>query len=78
MQFLAGCLIGAAMGSATAFLLTPKRGRQIRDTLSQEARRLAAKAYPFVFNSNKWNDLAAMEEARYVINNLESIRSAGL
>ena len=73
-EFLAGCLVGAAVGSATAFLLAPKTGRQIRDTLAHEARRLVAKT----IDLDKWDDAASAEEARNLIDNIQMIRSAGL
>ena len=45
MGFVAGTLVGAFMGCATVLLFTPRTGRQMRNSISKEARRLATKAY---------------------------------
>jgi gas vesicle protein len=38
-NFLAGFFVGAALGAMAALLLTPKTGKEMRDTLSEEGRR---------------------------------------
>ncbi len=38
--FIAGLFFGAALGAAGALLLAPKSGREFRDTLAGEGRRL--------------------------------------
>ena len=39
-NFLAGFFVGTALGAMAALLLTPKTGKEMRDTLSEEGRRL--------------------------------------
>ena len=42
-NFLAGFFVGAALGAMAALLFTPKTGKEMRDTLSEEGRRLRDK-----------------------------------
>ncbi len=39
-NFLAGFFVGAALGAMAALLLTPKTGQEMRDTLSEESKKL--------------------------------------
>lgn len=77
-EFFAGLFVGAAMGCTTILLFTPKSGRQVRDSLAKEARRLAAKAYKSCGDLNELKDVIANETAENLVNNIQSIRSAGL
>ena len=77
-EFLAGLFVGAAMGCTTMLLFTPKSGRQIRDSLTKETRRLAAKAYKACGDLNELKDVIATETAENLVDNIQSIRSAGL
>lgn len=77
-KFLAGLVVGAAMGCTTILFFTPKSGRQVRDSLTKEARRLAAKAYKSCGDLNELRDVIATETAENLVNNIQSIRSAGL
>ena len=42
-NFLAGFFVGAALGAMAALLLTPKTGKELRDTLATEGKRLKEK-----------------------------------
>ena len=39
-NFLAGFFVGAALGAMAALLLTPKTGKELRETLTEEGKRL--------------------------------------
>ncbi len=78
MQFLVGLFVGTALGSAAALLFAPKTGRQLRESLSGEARRLAVKASRYGLDPIETYDLTASEAGRAVVKNIERIRSAGL
>jgi gas vesicle protein len=43
-NFLVGFFVGAAMGVMGALLLTPKSGKEMRETLADEGRRLRDRA----------------------------------
>jgi gas vesicle protein len=78
MEFLAGLLVGTALGASAAVLLAPKTGRQMRESLAEEARRLAVKASRYGLDPSELYDVAASEAGRAVVKNIERIRSAGL
>ena len=78
VEFIAGICVGAAMGCTTMLLLAPKSGRQVRESLAREAQRLAAKAYNSCGDLNELKDVVAAKTAENLVNNIESIRSAGL
>jgi gas vesicle protein len=42
-NFLAGFLIGSALGAMAALLLTPKTGKEFRDTIATESKKLKEK-----------------------------------
>jgi gas vesicle protein len=42
--FLTGFFIGAALGAMAALLLAPKTGRELRETLSAEGKKIRQKA----------------------------------
>jgi gas vesicle protein len=76
--FVAGAFVGVAMGCATVLLFTPRTGRQVRDSLSKEARRLATKAYKSCGNLDDLRDMMTNEAAENIVQNIQSIRAAGL
>jgi gas vesicle protein len=43
-NFLAGFLVGAALGAIAALLLAPKSGKELRESLSEEGKRLRDRA----------------------------------
>ena len=77
-EFLVGLLVGTAVGSMAALLFAPKTGRQMRESLAGEARRLAVKASRYGIDLNELYDLKASEEGKAVVKNIQCIRSAGL
>lgn len=76
MSFLAGILAGAAFGSAAALLWAPRPGRDTRDSLSREAKKMAVRISGL--HPHEWSDIAEEENGRNLLENLEHIRSAGL
>lgn len=78
MDFLVGILVGMALGTTTALLLAPKTGRQVRELLVKEARKLASKTSRQGLDTSHWSDLAAEQAGRFLVENLHDIRSAGL
>jgi gas vesicle protein len=78
VEFVAGALVGVAMGCATVLLFTPKTGRQVRDSITKEARRLATKAYKSCGNLEDLRDMVTSDAAENVVQNIQSIRAAGL
>jgi gas vesicle protein len=43
-NFLAGFLVGAALGAIAALLLAPKSGRELRESLAEEGKKLKDRA----------------------------------
>ena len=43
-NFLAGFLVGAALGAIAALLLAPKSGRELRESLTEEGKKLRDRA----------------------------------
>jgi gas vesicle protein len=43
-NFLAGLVVGAAIGAITALLFAPKSGREMRESLAEEGRKLRDRA----------------------------------
>ncbi len=43
-NFLAGFLVGAALGAIAALLLAPKSGRELRESLAEEGKKLRDRA----------------------------------
>ena len=58
-NFLAGFFVGAALGAMAAILLTPKTGREMRETLAEESKRLRSRTEGAV------SDLRARSEDAY-------------
>lgn len=75
-QFLAGLLAGVVVGSAAALLVAPRSGREIRHSLSREAKRMAVCTTGL--HPNEWRDISAEDSGRNLVKNLGRIRSAGL
>jgi gas vesicle protein len=42
-NFLAGFFVGAALGAMAALLLTPKTGKEMRETLAEESKKLKSR-----------------------------------
>jgi gas vesicle protein len=78
IRFVAGTLVGAAMGCATVLLFTPRTGRQVRNSISKEARRLATKAYSSCGNLDDLTEMVTARTAQNIVQNPQSIRAAGL
>jgi gas vesicle protein len=58
-NFLAGFFVGAALGAMAALLLTPKTGKEMRETLAEESKRLKSRTEGAV------SDLRARGEEAY-------------
>ena len=78
VEFLVGLLVGTALGAMSALLFAPKTGRQMRESLAGEARRLAVKASRYGIDPKELYDLTSSEEGKAVVRNIQRIRSAGL
>jgi gas vesicle protein len=66
------------MGCATVLLFTPRTGREVRDSIGKEARRLATKAYKSCGNLDDLRDMMTSDAAENIVQNIQSIRAAGL
>jgi gas vesicle protein len=77
-EFVAGALVGAAMGCATVLLFTPRTGSQVRSSLTKEARRLATKAYKSCGNLDDLREMMTSDAAENIVQNIQAIRAAGL
>lgn len=75
LHFLVGLLAGVTVGSTAALLAAPRSGRETRYSLSREAKRMAVRATGL--HPSEWRDIAAEDDGRHVVENLERIRSAG-
>lgn len=75
LSFFVGLLAGAAFGSAAALLLAPRSGRDARQSLEKEAKRMAVRLSGL--HPHEWGDIAEEENGRNLVENLEHIRSAG-
>ena len=75
-QLLAGVLAGVVVGLAAALLVTPRSGREMRRSLSREAKRMAVRATGL--HPHEWRDISAEDTGRKLVKNLGRIRSAGL
>lgn len=76
MAFAAGIFLGAVVGVATAVLVAPASGREIRETLSRGAKRFVAQASELI--PEEWSAIAEEEITKEIIDNVSSLRSAGL
>ena len=76
MAFMAGLMFGTFVGAATAVLLAPSSGRQLRESLGKEAKKLLVKASEMV--PDEWSKIAEEEITKELLDNLADVRSAGL
>jgi gas vesicle protein len=76
ISFLAGVLTGIAFGSAAALLLAPRPGRDTRERLAKDAKRLAVRVSGL--HPVEWSDLEVEDNGRNLVANLDGIRAAGL
>ncbi len=56
--------------------MAPASGRELRETLSRGAKRLVAQASDLI--PEEWTEIAEEEISREIIENVSSLRSAGL
>jgi gas vesicle protein len=76
ISFLAGIFAGIVVGSTAGLMLAPRSGRDARDSLAKEARRLAVRVSGL--HPQEWRDIEEEEARRSLLENFERIRSAGL
>lgn len=76
MAFVAGLFFGAVVGVATAVLIAPASGREMRETLSRGAKRFVAQTSELI--PEEWSAIAEEEITKEIIENVSSLRSAGL
>lgn len=76
MAFVAGLFFGTLVGAASAALMAPASGRELRGSIRKEAKKLAVKARELV--PEQWSDIAREELTREIVDNIQSLRSAGL
>lgn len=76
MAFVAGLFFGTLVGVATAVLVAPASGREIRETLSRGAKRFVAQTSELI--PEEWSAIAEEEITKEIIENVSSLRSAGL
>jgi len=76
MAFVAGLFFGTLVGVTTAIFMAPASGRELRVTLSRGAKRLVAQASELV--PEEWTEIAEEEITKEIIENVSSLRSAGL
>lgn len=76
MAFVVGLFFGTLVGVTTAIFVTPASGRELRETLSRGAKRLVAQASELV--PEEWTAIAEEEITKEIIENVSSLRSAGL
>jgi len=76
MVFAAGLLFGTFVGAAAAVLVAPASGRELRGSLGREAKKLAVKATELV--PDEWGSIVEEEVTKELVENIESLRAAGL
>lgn len=74
--FVAGLLTGMVVGSVAALLFAPRSGRETRDRLERDAKRMAVRLSGL--HPQEWSDISAEENGRNLVENLDVIRAAGL
>ncbi len=74
--FVAGLFFGTLVGVTTAIFIAPGSGRELRETLSRGAKRLIAQASELV--PEEWTEIADEEITKEIIENVSSLRAAGL
>ena len=76
MKFVAGFLCGTLLGATTAVLLAPSSGRRLRASLTKEVKKLAVRATELV--PDEWTQMAEEEITKEILDNVATLRSAGL
>ena len=76
MAFVAGLFFGTLVGVTTAIFIAPASGRELRESLSRGAKRFVAQASELV--PEEWTQIAEEEITKEIIENVSSLRSAGL
>ena len=76
MAFVAGLFFGTLVGATTAIFIAPASGRELRETLSRGAKRFVAQASELI--PEEWSEIAEEEITKEIIENVSSLRSAGL
>ena len=74
--FVAGLFFGTLVGVTTTILMAPASGRELRESLSRGAKRFVAQASELV--PEEWSEIAEEEITKEIIENVSSLRSAGL
>ena len=76
VHFLTGLIAGVVAGSLGTLFLTPSSGRDMRQSLTREAKRFAVRTTGL--HPREWSEIAAEESGRSVLENIARIRAAGL
>lgn len=76
MAFVAGLFFGTLAGVATALFVAPASGRDMRQTLARGAKRFVAQTSELI--PEEWSAIAEEEIAKEIIENVSSLRAAGL
>ena len=76
MAFVAGLFFGTLVGVTTAIFIAPASGRELRESLSRGAKRFVAQASELI--PEEWSAIAEEEITKEIIENVSSLRSAGL
>ncbi len=76
MAFVAGLFFDTLVGVTTAIFIAPASCRELRETLSRGAKRFVAQASELV--PEEWIEIAGEEITKEIIENVSSLRSAGL
>lgn len=76
MAFAAGLLFGTLVGAAGAALVAPASGRELRGSIGNKAKKLAVKASDLV--PHDWDAIVEEEFTKQIVDNIESLRAAGL
>ena len=74
--FVAGLLAGVVVGAAAALCFAPRSGRETREQLQRDAKRMAVRLSGL--HPHEWSDIEAEENGRNLVENIDGIRAAGL
>jgi gas vesicle protein len=77
MRFLAGFFVGATLGSAVAVLLAPKTGRELRESLNDEAKRARERASGAASEIRTRGEKAAAKTRQTLSDTVERLKEAG-
>ena len=75
-SFVAGLFLGTLVGAATAILMAPASGRELRTSLSRGAKKWVAHASELV--PAEWVEIAEEEMTKEILENVSNLRAAGL